>query len=97
MNWNLKRDMHAKYISELRIAWATHFGRFENLFVNYLDLKNTKGQNMDKNKSMSNNQIYQNSVYMENACLIHQWNDNCNSNKVLLNWLINDLDLIKHL
>ena len=40
--------MHAKYINELRIAWATIPGRFQSLFVNDLDLKNTKGQNMGK-------------------------------------------------
>ena len=35
-------------MNELRIARATHSGRFQNLFVNDLDLKNTKGQNMGK-------------------------------------------------
>ena len=57
---------------------ATHPGRFQNLVVNDLDLKNTKGQNMGKNKAMLNNQICQNSVYMEHTCLIDQF-----SNKVL--------------
>ena len=58
-------------------------------------LKTQQVKILVKNSSMSNNQIMQNTVDMEHACLIHQWTDNCKSNEVLyiLNWLINDLDL----
>ena len=61
--------MHAKYINELRIAWATHHGRFQNLLVNDIDLKNKKGKNMDnKQVNVKQPNISKFSLYGARMC-----------------------------
>ena len=69
--------MHAKYINKLRIVWTTHPGRYQNLFVNYLDLKNTKYQNIgEKQFNIKQPNIAKCNLYGP-ACLLHKRTDNC--------------------